>query len=210
MQKQQQQQNSSASASGRLGNEFKICLLGETCVGKSSIVQRFVHNTFNSGNETIGASFMTKTLYLGGSSLKLNIWDTAGQERYKALTPMYYRGANICIVVYDVTCPNSFKAVQNWIKELRTYLSEQYLIAIAGNKCDLTKVVNSDDAKQYADSVGAFFIETSAKNSHNINELFISAINLHRNSFASKDKSGSSPSDTVALSTARSNGSKCC
>ncbi|XP_017483591.1 PREDICTED: ras-related protein Rab-22A-like [Rhagoletis zephyria] len=129
MQKQQQQ-NSSASASGRLGNEFKICLLGETCVGKSSIVQRFVHNTFNSGNETIGASFMTKTLYLGGSSLKLNIWDTAGQERYKALTPMYYRGANICIVVYDVTCSNSFKAVQNWIKELRTYLSEQYLIAI--------------------------------------------------------------------------------
>ncbi|KAI2808623.1 Ras- protein Rab-22A [Blomia tropicalis] len=159
-------------------NEYKICLLGETCVGKSSIVQRFVHNTFNSGNETIGASFMTKTLFINGNSLKLMIWDTAGQERYKALMPMYYRGANICIIVYDVTCMKSFQAVQNWIKELRTYLNADCLLAIAGNKMDLSnrKSVQTEEARRYAKSVEAYFIETSAKNSQNITELFVNGL----------------------------------
>jgi len=154
---------------------------------------------------------MTKTLFVSGASCKLNIWDTAGQERYKALTPMYYRGANICIVVYDVTEKKSFEAVQNWIKELRTYLNEQYLIAIAGNKCDLTdkKVVQTENARSYAQSVGAYFCETSAKTSTNINELFINAINLYQNNFALKNQSD--PNRIVFTNDqSRPNSSKCC
>ncbi|KPM04278.1 Ras-like protein 5 [Sarcoptes scabiei] len=158
--------------------EFKICLLGDSGVGKSSIVQRFVHNTFTSCNEnTIGASFVTKTLFIQNEKYKLNIWDTAGQERYKALTPMYYRGANICIIVYDVTLRKSFESVKTWIQELKNYLFEKCLICVVGNKLDLVdrRAISLNEAKECADSVDAYFMETSAKDSHNINELFLNS-----------------------------------
>ncbi|UXI15759.1 hypothetical protein NH340_JMT01702 [Sarcoptes scabiei] len=83
------------------------------------------------------ASFVTKTLFIQNEKYKLNIWDTAGQERYKALTPMYYRGANICIIVYDVTLRKSFESVKTWIQELKNYLFEKCLICVVGNKLDL-------------------------------------------------------------------------
>lgn len=94
-------------------HEVKVCILGDSGVGKSSLVQRFVHNTFSIANEsTIGASFMTKTLIVNQKTVKLNIWDTAGQEKYRALAPMYYRGAAACVIVYDVTSAASFRSVQ--------------------------------------------------------------------------------------------------
>ncbi|KAM8914360.1 ras-related protein Rab-22A isoform 2-T2 [Spinachia spinachia] len=132
--------------------ELKVCLLGDTGVGKSSIVWRFVEDSFDPNiNPTIGASFMTKTVQYQNELHKFLIWDTAGQER------------------------DSFQTLKNWVKELRQHGPPNIVVAIAGNKCDLSdaREVPEKDAKDYADSIHAIFVETSAKNAININEVFI-------------------------------------
>ncbi|KAG1688797.1 Ran-binding protein 9 [Nymphon striatum] len=115
------------------------CAFANDCgVGKSSIVQRFVNDVFNVNVEsTIGASFMTKNLIMNDYVFKFQIWDTAGQERYRSLAPMYYRGAGSAIIVYDVTNKTSFNSVKSWVHELRQHGSNDLILAIAGNKCDL-------------------------------------------------------------------------
>ncbi|XP_061487155.1 ras-related protein Rab-22A isoform X1 [Rhineura floridana] len=156
--------------------ELKVCLLGDTGVGKSSIVWRFVEDSFDPNiNPTIGASFMTKTVQYQNELHKFLIWDTAGQERFRALAPMYYRGSAAAIIVYDITKEETFSTLKNWVKELRQHGPPNIVVAIAGNKCDLNDVreVMEKDAKDYADSIHAVFVETSAKNAININELFI-------------------------------------
>ncbi|XDB56574.1 hypothetical protein AB1E18_010039 [Capra hircus] len=156
--------------------ELKVCLLGDTGVGKSSIVWRFVEDSFDPNiNPTIGASFMTKTVQYQNELHKFLIWDTAGQERFRALAPMYYRGSAAAIIVYDITKEETFSTLKNWVKELRQHGPPNIVVAIAGNKCDLIDVreVMERDAKDYADSIHAVFVETSAKNAININELFI-------------------------------------
>lgn len=145
-------------------------------MGKSSIVWRFVEDSFDPNiNPTIGASFMTKTVQYQHELHKFLIWDTAGQERFRALAPMYYRGSAAAIIVYDITKEETFSTLKNWVKELRQHGPPSIVVAIAGNKCDLTDVreVLERDAKDYADSIHAIFVETSAKNAVNINELFI-------------------------------------
>ncbi|CAN9511886.1 unnamed protein product [Ophioblennius macclurei] len=156
--------------------ELKVCLLGDTGVGKSSIVWRFVEDSFDPNiNPTIGASFMTKTVQYQNELHKFLIWDTAGQERFRALAPMYYRGSAAAIIVYDITKEDSFQTLKNWVKELRQHGPPNIVVAIAGNKCDLSdaREVPEKDAKDYADSIHAIFVETSAKNAININEVFI-------------------------------------
>ncbi|KAI1899944.1 hypothetical protein AGOR_G00067140 [Albula goreensis] len=156
--------------------ELKVCLLGDTGVGKSSIVWRFVEDSFDPNiNPTIGASFMTKTVQYQNELHKFLIWDTAGQERFRALAPMYYRGSAAAIIVYDITKEESFQTLKNWVKELRQHGPPNIVVAIAGNKCDLSdaREVTEKDAKDYADSIHAIFVETSAKNAININEVFI-------------------------------------
>ncbi|NXK98876.1 RB22A protein, partial [Formicarius rufipectus] len=148
----------------------------DTGVGKSSIVWRFVEDSFDPNiNPTIGASFMTKTVQYQNEMHKFLIWDTAGQERFRALAPMYYRGSAAAIIVYDITKEETFSTLKNWVKELRQHGPPNIVVAIAGNKCDLNDVreVMEKDAKDYADSIHAIFVETSAKNAININELFI-------------------------------------
>uniref|UniRef100_A0AAQ4PYL9 RAB22A, member RAS oncogene family n=1 Tax=Gasterosteus aculeatus aculeatus TaxID=481459 RepID=A0AAQ4PYL9_GASAC len=154
--------------------ELKVCLLGDTGVGKSSIVWRFVEDSFDPNiNPTIGASFMTKTVQYQNELHKFLIWDTAGQERFRALAPMYYRGSAAAIIVYDITKEDSFQTLKNWVKELRQHGPPNIVVAIAGNKCDLSdaREVPEKDAKDYADSIHAIFVETSAKNAININEV---------------------------------------
>ncbi|CAB1449332.1 unnamed protein product [Pleuronectes platessa] len=156
--------------------ELKVCLLGDTGVGKSSIVWRFVEDSFDPNiNPTIGASFMTKTVQYQNELHKFLIWDTAGQERFRALAPMYYRGSAAAIIVYDITKEESFQTLKNWVKELRQHGPPNIVVAIAGNKCDLSdaREVPEREAKDYADSIHAIFVETSAKNAININEVFI-------------------------------------
>lgn len=156
-------------------NAIKIVLLGESGVGKSSIVLRFVTNTFKPYSEsTIGASFMTKLMKVDDIMIKYHIWDTAGQEKYHSLAPMYYRGASVAIVVYDITNKESFRTVKKWINELKQYGPEDILIVIVGNKSDLDKKrkIPIMQAKAYAEEINAIYLETSAKDNNNILELF--------------------------------------
>lgn len=156
--------------------ECKVVLLGDTGVGKSSLVLRFVTNNFKPYSEsTIGASFMSKMIMVNDMPIKYQIWDTAGQEKYHSLAPMYYRGAGAAIVVYDITQAQSLTTLKNWVKELKALGPENIVIAIAGNKCDLesNREVTTADAETYANEIGALFIETSAKEDTNVTNLFV-------------------------------------
>ncbi|TNM98478.1 hypothetical protein fugu_014724 [Takifugu bimaculatus] len=155
--------------------ELKVCLLGDTGVGKSSIVCRFVQDHFDHNiSPTIGASFLTKTVPCGHELHKFLIWDTAGQERFHSLAPMYYRGSAAAVIVYDITKLDSFQTLKKWVKELKEHGPEDIVVAIAGNKNDLGDIreVPMKEAKEFAESIAAIFIETSARNAVNIEELF--------------------------------------
>jgi len=118
--------------------QFKLVLLGESAVGKSSLVLRFVKGQFLDFQEsTIGAAFLTQTVCLNDTTVKFEIWDTAGQERYHSLAPMYYRGAQAAIVVYDITNADSFDRAKNWVKELQRQGNPNIVISLAANKVDL-------------------------------------------------------------------------
>jgi len=156
--------------------QFKLVLLGESAVGKSSLVMRFVKGQFFDFQEsTIGAAFLTQTVCLNDTTVKFEIWDTAGQERYHSLAPMYYRGAQAAIVVYDITNAESFERAKSWVKELQRQGNPNIVISLAGNKLDLEeqRAVQSDEAQAYSDENGILFMETSAKSAANVNELFV-------------------------------------
>jgi len=153
--------------------------------GKSSLVLRFVKGQFHEYQEsTIGAAFLTQTICLDDTTVKFEIWDTAGQERYHSLAPMYYRGAQAAIVVYDITNQESFAKAKNWVKELQRQASPNIVIALAGNKADLAskRLVEYEEAQAYAEDNGLLFMETSAKSSMNVNDIFLAiAKKLPRN-----------------------------
>lgn len=156
--------------------QFKLVLLGESAVGKSSLVLRFVKGQFHEFQEsTIGAAFLTQTVCLDDTTVKFEIWDTAGQERYHSLAPMYYRGAQAAIVVYDITNEESFARAQNWVKELQRQASPNIVIGLSGNKADLAtkRAVDAQVAQSYADENSLLFMETSAKTSMNVTEIFM-------------------------------------
>jgi len=155
--------------------QFKLVLLGDSAVGKSSLVLRFVKKQFYEYQEsTIGAAFLTQTVNVKDYVVKFEIWDTAGQERYHSLAPMYYRGAAAAVVVYDLTNRQSFVRAKSWVKELQRQGNPNIVIALAGNKLDLQdkRQIDSEEAKAYADENGIFFMETSAKTDHNVTVLF--------------------------------------
>lgn len=156
--------------------QFKLVLLGETAVGKSSLVLRFVKGHFHEHQEsTIGAAFLTQTVCLEDCTVKFEIWDTAGQERYHSLAPMYYRGAQAAVVVYDITSQESFTRAKAWIKELQRQANPNIIIALTGNKVDLAdkRAVDVDEAQTYADENELIFMETSAKTAANVSDVFL-------------------------------------
>lgn len=158
---------------------YKLVLLGDSSVGKSCLVAQFVRGEFHDFQEpTIGAAFLTATIALDDSSnntVRLEIWDTAGQERYRSLAPMYYRGAAAAIVVFDLTSPESFTGAKSWVKELQRRGDANVVIALAGNKLDVTdgRVVEKEEAMAFAEENGIIYMETSAKTAHNVKELFV-------------------------------------
>jgi len=164
------------SATGTRSHSFKVVLLGEGAVGKTSLVLRYVENKFNDKHlTTLQASFLTKKLNIAGTRVNLSIWDTAGQERFHALGPIYYRDSNGAILVYDITDEDSFQKVKNWVKELRKMLGNEISLCIVGNKVDLEKErhVTVEEADEYAKSVNAKHFHTSAKLNKGIEELFL-------------------------------------
>lgn len=153
---------------------FKIVLLGEGRVGKTSIVVRFVRGKYDPhAPSTLQASFLKKQLTVGDEPVTLNIWDTAGQERFHALGPIYYRDADGALLVYDITYADSLGRVKEWVKELRK-MNRDIPIAIAGNKIDLEKDrhVSVAEATSYAKSIGAIHMHTSAKLNKGLDDIF--------------------------------------
>jgi len=176
-------------------SSVKLVLLGEAAVGKSSLVLRFVNNDFQENKEpTIGAAFLTQKCNLPTRTIKFEIWDTAGQERFASLAPMYYRNAQAALVVYDLTKPASLIKAKHWVAELQRQASPGIVIALVGNKLDLTNMgdsgdheeedavdeedngdarkVSTEEAKSYAEEEGLLFFETSAKLGTNVTEVF--------------------------------------
>eukprot|EP01102_Stenamoeba_stenopodia_P022863 TRINITY_DN9682_c0_g1_i1.p1 TRINITY_DN9682_c0_g1~~TRINITY_DN9682_c0_g1_i1.p1 ORF type:complete len:211 (-),score=49.74 TRINITY_DN9682_c0_g1_i1:237-869(-) len=154
--------------------QCKLVLLGESGVGKSNLVLQFVQGQFVEHQEsTIGAAFLTQTVVLNNTLIKFEIWDTAGQERYRSLAPMYYRGAQAAIVVYDITQNISFEKAKQWVKELKRRATPNIIIALAGNKADLpNRRVTAEEVQAYAEQNSLISFETSAKTGHNVRKLF--------------------------------------
>ena len=153
---------------------YKIVLVGDTGVGKSSIATQFANNEFSDFQEsTIGAAFFTKSIEIDGTSYKIDVWDTAGQERYHSLTPMYYRGAKIALIVFDITNLLSYEKMKQWSSEIKNSVNN-IVITIVGNKIDLehTRKVSKEDAIEYCRQEGFEYYETSAKTAENIELIF--------------------------------------
>mmetsp|Transcript_68065 Transcript_68065/g.191867 ORF Transcript_68065/g.191867 Transcript_68065/m.191867 type:complete len:217 (-) Transcript_68065:104-754(-) len=178
--------------SGTKPLHFKLVIVGDASVGKSSLAVRFAKGQFNDNQEpSIGATFMTQGVHLDSATVMFEIWDTAGQERYKALAPMYYRGAAVAVVVFDITKYESFETAKTWVLEIRACTDA--LIALAGNKSDLgaERVVQHETAREYADAENILYMDTSAKSGSNVNEFFHEiAVQLPKKPKEDSDKKG--------------------
>ncbi|KAK2949654.1 putative Vacuolar protein sorting-associated protein 21 [Blattamonas nauphoetae] len=153
---------------------FKVVILGESRVGKTSILLRFLKNQFNENLGTsIGAVFFAHTIEFDNYFVKLDIWDTAGQERYDSLAPIYYKGADAAIIVYDITSQSSLSRAQAWVDQLEKEEAPQ-VMAFIGNKCDCEpqRKVPTEVGRSYAQEHECLFMETSAKQGTNIRSLF--------------------------------------
>ena len=158
---------------------FKILLIGNSGVGKSSILLKFATSSFSESYiQTIGVDFKTKTIEHEGKNYKLQVWDTAGQERFKSIMNAYYRGANAVIIVYDVTDKESFEGLNKHYDEASQNSSEKCVKIVVGNKTDIEdfRQVKYEDAKEWADSKNLLFLEASAKVGGNIEEIFLTVV----------------------------------
>ena len=165
---------------------FKILVIGDSGVGKSSLLLRFTDNFYSDTYiNTIGVDFKIHTIEVDGKVIKLQIWDTAGQERFRHIISSYYRGAHGIIVVYDVQSAESFEHVPMWLSEIKNYASESVSKILVGNKNDKlsNKVVDYTTAKEFADGEGMEFLETSAKNSVGVTEAFMTMAQVIKRTF---------------------------
>ncbi|KAL3531998.1 hypothetical protein ACH5RR_005519 [Cinchona calisaya] len=172
--------NSTSSAAGGGSSSydlsFKILLIGDSGVGKSSLLVTFISDSVGDLSPTIGVDFKVKLLTVGGKRLKLTIWDTAGQERFRTLTSSYYRGAQGIILVYDVTRRETFTNLSDvWAKEVELYSTNQDCVKmLVGNKVDKEseRVVSSEEGMTLAKELGSLFLECSAKTRENVEQCF--------------------------------------
>ena len=160
------------------GSGKKLVFIGDPGVGKTCIISRFLKGTFDADQiTTVGASYATKTIKISetNESLTLDIWDTAGQEKYRSLTRIFFQGAKLAILVYDITRKESFENLKNvWLKELKDHADKNVVLGVAGNKSDLyeKEEVPEQEAREFAKSIGAIFCLTSAQSNSGIEELF--------------------------------------
>ena len=165
---------------------FKVVLVGESGVGKTSIITQFIDQTFQEDQQsTTGGTFSTKSVICdNGKTLKFEIWDTAGQERYRSLTKMFYKDANAAVLVYDITRKDSFEELQNyWSQQIKESSPPNIILAVAANKSDLInqEKVEEETARAFASELGAIFVSTTATTVESINELFIEIAKKYTN-----------------------------
>ncbi|XP_062167332.1 ras-related protein RABC2a-like [Alnus glutinosa] len=168
--------SSSGQSSGSCDLSFKILLIGDSGVGKSSLLVSFISNSVEDLSPTIGVDFKIKLLTVGGKKLKLTIWDTAGQERFRTLTSSYYRGAQGIILVYDVTRRDTFTNLSDvWAKEVELYSTNQDCVKmLVGNKVDIDseRAVSREEGIALAKELGCLLLECSAKTRENVAQCF--------------------------------------
>mmetsp|Transcript_33534 Transcript_33534/g.85808 ORF Transcript_33534/g.85808 Transcript_33534/m.85808 type:complete len:211 (+) Transcript_33534:196-828(+) len=194
--------------------EVKVVLIGDAGVGKTSMALRYVTNQFRDKVEsTIGASFLSKTTLIDDKPFKFQIWDTAGQEKYHSLTPMYYRGAAICILAYAIDSRRSFELLENWINELKANGKAEVVIGVAATKSDREEYreVPAAEGEEFAKKHGGHFMETSAKEDSGVTDLFaVLARSLPQLDMDPALTGGSNGGMTLASLTAPPQKKKCC
>jgi len=213
------------SSSGEQTHNFsydyiqKFCIVGNTSVGKSSILVQLTDKSFlgSSSDPTIGVEFGSRLIDLeDGRKIKLQIWDTAGQESFRAVTRSYYRGAEGCLLCFDVTNRRSFTDLHIWLEDLKQWAEEEVVIILVGNKVDSeSREVTKEEGTQWAEQHGMEYIETSAKTGQGIEEAFEeTAVKIHQRLLLNKEemakkknrKKGSFPT----LQASSGTGGACC
>ena len=211
---------------------FKVVIIGETGVGKTSIISQFIYQKYEENmRSSEGGTFTSKTFIYGKNKLlKFEIWDTAGQERYRSLTSLFFKDANAAIFVYDITRKDSFEQIKEyWVAKVKECAPPNVLLTICANKSDLygEEAVDEEEARKYAQEIGAIFSLTSAKNYYGINELFLKIAEKHtkckdikimneENSISTLDLVDSSQSlnsskhGALSLSSKKTKKKKCC
>lgn len=188
---------------------FKLVLIGDSAVGKSNILSRYVHDRFKIDSATtIGVEFTTKNIQVETngkvSNVKLQIWDTAGQERYRSITNAYYRGATGCLLVFDVTKRSSFEHTLDWLNELKSHSNGDTKVILIGNKIDLRHLreVTSEEAGAFCKDHSLTYVETSAQSGHNIEDAFVGLVTEIIEDMESKTGSAGAKKDFVLGDTA--------
>jgi small GTP-binding protein len=154
---------------------FKVVLIGDTSVGKTNILSKYLTNDFDPDSKaTVGVEFGTKNFKIEDNIVKVQIWDTAGQERYRSITNAYYKGAKGSLLVYDITNPKTFESIDRWLSDLKVNGDENISVVLLGNKSDLEsdRKVSTQQGKEKAEFYKLAFLETSALNGNNIDKAF--------------------------------------
>lgn len=154
---------------------YKIIIVGDTCVGKSNILSRYIKNIFREDSKsTVGVELGNKLLKVKETNTKLQIWDTAGQERYRSITSSYYKGSHGCFIVYDITNDTSFQSVEKWFEQVQKEASKDVSIILVGNKCDLEneRQVPKEKGEEKAKQMNIPFFETSALSNIKVEDIF--------------------------------------
>ena len=155
--------------------QVKLVMVGNSGVGKTTLIHRFIYDEFTTSPSTLGAFFRSKLIQVPNTDemIKFAIWDTAGQERFSDITKLYYKDAMAAIIVYDVTDPKSYQSLDNWLNTLKAEAGFDIVIGIAANKCDLVPNIPFHDALTYAKSNNALIQSTSAKDNKGVSTLFL-------------------------------------
>ena len=159
---------------------YKIIIIGDTCVGKSNILSRYLKDEFREDSKsTVGVELGSKFLKVKGVGTKLQIWDTAGQERYRSITSSYFKGSHGCFIVYDITNETSFEDVNKWYEQAQKESSKEVSIILVGNKCDLEneRKVSKEKGEEKARALNCPFFETSALSKLKIDDIFNEMVN---------------------------------
>ena len=197
---------------------FKIVLVGDSGVGKTNLLLRYLKNEFNTQTKaTVGVEFGNTKVQIDNALIKAQIWDTAGQERYRSITSAYYKGAHGALIVYDITRKDSFDSVEKWLSDLKNNGEEKMVIMAIGNKCDMVneRVISTEDGEAKAQRNNIAFLETSALNATNVAKAFDELIQklyvAFKKDFEDNDQDDLGVNaNTIEIRTGNSKKEQCC